>query len=366
MNFIRVDHTGERFGSLIAVERLPKYKNGVTYYRCKCDCGNETIVHQSGLTNGKTTSCGCYRKNKLTNSLQEYVGSVFGKLTVLEAFIHNEPKFKCRCSCGEIRTASIKDVLSGKVNACKKCAPMKQLKLRKDLVGSVFGKLTVTEMLYRYRGIHTYCKCSCECGNETIVYLGNLTQGTTSSCGCYGADSRYLYDHSKDFAGLRIGKLVFIEKTSMRESNNSIVWKCVCDCGKEVFTTRGRAMQTGSCGCDTGSIFERFVSEVLDDLKIPYVREKIFKDCIYIRPLRFDFYIEECNLIIEADGRQHHMPVEYFGGEGAFKEIVVRDSIKNQYCKSNNIRLLRIEYTLNKNDIQQQIIDYINPVTITA
>ena len=33
-------------------------------WKCKCDCGNEKIVRGSDLTTRKTSSCGCYRKEK--------------------------------------------------------------------------------------------------------------------------------------------------------------------------------------------------------------------------------------------------------------------------------------------------------------
>ena len=60
-----VDHTGEKFGMLTAIERLRNYKgNGRTYYRCICECGNEKIVSGSSLTTGKTKTCGCISKRR--------------------------------------------------------------------------------------------------------------------------------------------------------------------------------------------------------------------------------------------------------------------------------------------------------------
>lgn len=63
-------------------------------------------------------------------------------------------------------------------------------------------------------------------------------------------------------------------------------------------------------------------------------------------PLRFDFAIidEEKNLIklIEYDGSQHFKPSEQFGGQKAFEDLQQRDKLKNDYCKINNINLLRI------------------------
>lgn len=63
-NFI--DLTGQRFGKLIVLEisNLKIKKNGgiVTMWKCQCDCGKVKNVSGSDLRQGKTTSCGCYRK----------------------------------------------------------------------------------------------------------------------------------------------------------------------------------------------------------------------------------------------------------------------------------------------------------------
>lgn len=51
------DLTGRRFGRLIVVEY-----NCNGYWKCKCDCGQDTVVRGDHLTNGRTKSCGCYRR----------------------------------------------------------------------------------------------------------------------------------------------------------------------------------------------------------------------------------------------------------------------------------------------------------------
>jgi hypothetical protein len=56
-----IDITGQRFGRLTAIKRLPKWK--YTYkWLCKCDCGNETTVLMNNLRRLHTTSCGCHIK----------------------------------------------------------------------------------------------------------------------------------------------------------------------------------------------------------------------------------------------------------------------------------------------------------------
>ena len=63
------DLTGRRFGKLLCIEQTDVRKGGRVVWRCKCDCGNETMVSAGQLINGYTRSCGCLsdiaRKNNL-------------------------------------------------------------------------------------------------------------------------------------------------------------------------------------------------------------------------------------------------------------------------------------------------------------
>lgn len=89
---------------------------------------------------------------------------------------------------------------------------------------------------------------------------------------------------------------------------------------------------------------EREISKFLDNHRIEYVREKIYDDCRRARPLPFDFYLPEYDVIIEYDGIQHFIPIEYFGGEQSLTYIQENDLIKSEYCERNNITLMRIRY----------------------
>ena len=89
---------------------------------------------------------------------------------------------------------------------------------------------------------------------------------------------------------------------------------------------------------------ETFVASFLKEHSIEYEFQKRFKDCRDKYTLPFDFYIPTLNYCIEFDGIQHFEPVDYFGGEKAFKEVQRRDGIKTKYCKEKGIKLLRIRY----------------------
>lgn len=55
----RVDLTGQRFGSLVAVERVGTSDKGQSVWRCECDCGGEREATGAELRYGNVTSCGC-------------------------------------------------------------------------------------------------------------------------------------------------------------------------------------------------------------------------------------------------------------------------------------------------------------------
>lgn len=54
----RLDLRGQRFGKL-EVLSFSHIEHGNTCFKCKCDCGNYTIVPSARLVNGSTRSCGC-------------------------------------------------------------------------------------------------------------------------------------------------------------------------------------------------------------------------------------------------------------------------------------------------------------------
>jgi hypothetical protein len=64
--------------------------------------------------------------------------------------------------------------------------------VRKDITGKVFGKLTVICRTNRKnsQGTRIYWLCRCECGKETEVHRGKLSQGHTTSCGCVQSEWR--------------------------------------------------------------------------------------------------------------------------------------------------------------------------------
>lgn len=54
------DMTGKRFGRLTVLARDPSVRrHRGAFWRCKCDCGNETVAPTGHLNAGQRISCGC-------------------------------------------------------------------------------------------------------------------------------------------------------------------------------------------------------------------------------------------------------------------------------------------------------------------
>lgn len=104
---------------------------------------------------------------------------------------------------------------------------------RSELIGQVFGRLTVVD--YGYRKNHSfYWKCECSCPNKTVVYATShaLTSGNTQSCGCLRKE--LLHDKmSKYHVGDVIKGCELIE--IIGNKHGSPLWKCKCsDCGSDL------------------------------------------------------------------------------------------------------------------------------------
>lgn len=130
-----------------------------------------------------------------------------------------------------------------------------------------------------------------------------------------------------------------------------ITHKCKI-CGYEWPIAPSNILSGQGCPQCQESQGERQVRQWLENHDIIYSYQKIFTDCRDKKMLPFDFYLPEYNLCIEYDGKQHFEPVD-FSGNGksvalaCFMMTQKHDEIKNNYCKDNNIHLLRIPYFKN-------------------
>lgn len=113
-----------------------------------------------------------------------------------------------------------------------------------------------------------------------------------------------------------------------------------------------RHLHTRGCSkCFSASKGEAWITDILLELGIPFIREKTFRE-MWIggsRP-RFDFWLPLHNLLIEYDGKQHTTPHKFANHTSdehtlqQFETTQINDRRKTRFASSQNIRLLRIDY----------------------
>lgn len=130
------------------------------------------------------------------------------------------------------------------------------------------------------------------------------------------------------------------------------------ECGS-VYVTSFNSYKKGFIRCshcsNKESRCEYKTRKLLEKYNIDYEKEKRFEDCVYKKPLPFDFYIPSFNCAIELDGQQHYDDYYYRtktkdpDPEQRLNECKIRDKIKTDYCISKGIKLIRIPYWEEKN-----------------
>lgn len=235
-----------------------------------------------------------------------------------------------------------------------------------DLSSQRFGRLTVLyrdiEKEKKKKDRSAIWKCKCDCGNFKSVVGKDLRTGKTQSCGCLQKE-RTSEINSSQLIGKKFGKLTVIQQ--LPSKNCRTYWLCKCDCGNtcEVCARELNQGDTKSCGC-LFSKGEYKIATILNKLQISYKKEYIF---LNYKNARFDFALfdkqNKIFCLIEYDGEQHFLEKVTNSGwntKDRYENIVhPKDIEKNNYCKENNIPLLRIPYydyeKLNENYLEREI-----------
>ncbi|MAG50296.1 hypothetical protein CL621_01485 [archaeon] len=98
------------------------------------------------------------------------------------------------------------------------------------------------------------------------------------------------------------------------------------------------------CPICKSSHAERRIILFLDENNVTYERQKRYKNCRNKKPLPFDFYIPNKNILIEYDGELHYRASRRAKNQEKLKQTQLHDKIKSQFASDNNIDLIRIPY----------------------
>jgi hypothetical protein len=235
-------------------------------------------------------------------------------------------------------------------HGCNKCAlELRSKNQRKSIKGFIIKANNVHGNKYdyslvKYKNTHTKVIIICK-------KHGNFTQQPShhiNGVGCPQCSNNFL---NLDLFIIKSIKTHgdYYNYSLVKYKNNKTKVKILCPEHSIFEQTPTHHLNGSGCPVCRESKGERIIRLFLIENNISYTPQKRFKECRDKYPLPFDFYINDLNICIEYDGKQHFKPVKQFGGENGFNDRIKKDNIKTKYCENNNIQLLRIKYNENIN-----------------
>lgn len=339
-----------------------EYVNTNTKVKIICKEHGEFLQTPKHHLRHECSKCGNkIMKDKQSKSLDSFIGEChikypnkydYSKVT----YINNKTEVDITCKeHGEFKTRP--DLfLQGK--CCKKCLETKE-------------KITTESYIERCIEAHG------DKYDYSLVEYNGMNQKVYIICSSHGVISMRASDHClgkhncpRCSHNIKLTNELFIERSTkihgnkydyslvdIGSKNNKERVKIFCKSHGVFEQSINCHLRNRNCPRCKTSKGENLIENTLIENNISYERQKKFDDLIDKSKLLFDFYIPSFNLLIEYDGKQHFVPVKRFGGDVGFINTKRRDSLKDTYCILNNIKLIRIPYTLIDDEIEKIILD---------
>ncbi|WP_127081281.1 hypothetical protein [Dulcicalothrix desertica] len=109
------DYSGQKFGHLECISPSKPAKGN--YWRCKCDCGNIVDKNIGNVVAGRIKSCGCLNPSFKDYSGQKF-GHLECISPSEPARVNGITYWKCKCDCGKIADFPIRSIRSGSIKSC--------------------------------------------------------------------------------------------------------------------------------------------------------------------------------------------------------------------------------------------------------
>lgn len=187
----------------------------------------------------------------MSSKPKDLTGMIFGRLTPKE-IVRTEPHlgaiWRCDCSCGGSKEVPAARLLKGKTRSCG--CMVKEIRERSNIAGQRFGLLVALEYHHTDEKHKPHWLFQCDCGKTKVLPIAAVKWQRVRSCGCL-FDQHISNLNRQDIAGERFDRLTAVRPTQKRDGSGSIVWECICDCGKTAYQSvnKLRSGRVHSCGC---------------------------------------------------------------------------------------------------------------------
>ena len=263
-------------------------------------------------------------------------------------FIHN--------NCGTEFETRPKDFINGK-SRCPKCGyeKLKNMHLKShEIFEKEFEKKSDGEYILLSEYINSQTKINimhCKCKTIFEVTPNNFLSKSSGCPKCFGNIKKTTEVFKKEVKALEGAEYKVLEDY---KGKNVKIKFFHMECGNVFMMSPDKFIQGHRCTKCRESKGEAKIRKVLIKYNLDFATQYRFNDCRREKyPLPFDFAVfknSKLVFLIEYDGEQHFRPVNFNGiDNNRADEIFImnktRDSIKNDYCKNNDIKLVRIPYT---------------------
>lgn len=270
---------------------------------------------------------------------------------------------KCKL-CGNIFTGSIHNLNRKNYKMCPFCEVVTKNATKEQAEFKLKQKNECYEII-DFRSMESATvKHKCGYINENANISRILKRNTNHCINCSHMSIAYTPEYVKnEIKELTNGEYEVLSDYE-RESKPFLIKHNLC--GHEWMVRRRNFVYRGT-RCPKCSVLTTrskgvdFLREYFGKKNILFQEEKTFNNCKDKRELPFDFFLESKNILIEYDGEMHFHKRRDCDQEYSLNKLRTthsHDIIKNNFCKENNIDLLRIPYDLSFTEIETILDEY--------
>ena len=272
----------------------------------------------------------------------------YSKLEDLQGIKNPREKVKMLCNCGNYFYPTLDSIIRQTSKSCSSCGK-KRAAENQRITKEQFEKILEDKYGQEYKIVSEYKRYDEyidvfheKCGQIFKTKPSYMNKGRRCTI-CFMNHKKTTEEVKELVREATNGEYEMIseykgidEKVEIRHIECGSIFKRSIQC----FVNEGK---TGCPSCVKHSVGVELIRLFLEKHSIEYEMEKKFEECKNIRPLPFDFYLPKYNICIEYDGDHHKRVLHHWGGTEGFEKIKKRDEIKTNYCKENNIILIRLE-----------------------
>ena len=337
-------------------------ENSVLYVYYICPKHRQYGVQRTTLESMRRMKVGCtycIGRHKTTEIFKAELFNINPNVKVLGEYIDAKTNILCKCLIdGHKWNPTPHTLLSGQ--GCPICGRLlcaqKRTKTNEQFLYELSLITNTITPLEKYINAKEkiWVKCNV-CGHEWQIEPDGLLQGRgCPECMKVESHNKQVKSNEQFLQELSEINPMLIPLEPYYNDHTKILVRC--DIHDYVWSVAPNKILRRRTGCPKCCLYsnEEKIIDILESLEYNVELQKRFDDCRDKSTLPFDIYVKELNLLIEYDGEGHYKPIPHGSisheeAEENLKIVQKHDKIKTQYCKDNNIPLIRIPYWENKN-----------------